>query len=488
MRNQLKTVFGQTAIYSLGNISTKLVGFVLLPLYTGYLTTAEYGILALLEVVNQILIAIFTLNLPTAMLRWCAETEEETEEKSIIFTVYISLLLIAVALFVAGYFAAGSISELLFGNAEYSDYIKVMFLASALNVANRHPLNLLRHRQKAGMYAAINVLKLSIILLLNIYFVAYERMGVMGVVVSLAIGEAFLSLATVVFIFRNFIFRLKIKILKEMLNYGVPLVFAALSSIALTFSDRFILQHYFGESEVGVYSLGYKIAAVINMFLIQSFSLGYLPFTFRQLKEPDSEKLFSKVMTYYTAALFYSALILSLFGKEILLLFSKNAEYLPAYTVIPFIALAFVFRGMQYNLSLSFHFSKRTGINAVIIVGAAILNIVLNYLIVPVYGFLGSGIAMAVSFLAMLIVTVKPAQANYRIPYETKRLAGIIGIALSAFVFYFIIDASYMPVYTGILLKAGLLFMSFAGLFLFGIISKGEIRFLKEKLGLKGSE
>jgi O-antigen/teichoic acid export membrane protein len=189
-------------------------------------------------------------------------------------------------------------------------------------------------------------------------------------------------------------------------------------------------------------------------------------------------------MTYYTTALLFSALFLSFFGKEILFLFSKNLDYLPAYTVIPFIAMAFVFRGMQYNISLSFHFSKKTGINAVIIVATAILNIALNFLFVPRFGFIGSGISMCVSFLVMLIISIKPAQKNYEIPYEKKKLYGLLSLAFTAFIIYFFVESLYISQWIKVLIKMGLILLTIISLFPLNIITKRETKYLLNKIGL----
>ncbi len=487
MKEQLKNIFSQTAIYSLGNISTKLVGFILLPLYTGYLTTSEYGILALLEVVSQILIAIFTFNLPIAMLRWISETKNQKEEKGIIFTTYISLIVIAAFTLFAGLLSTKALSLLIFQSDKYVQYLHVLLISASLTIINRHPLTLLRHREKAAFFAAVNILKLILILSLNIYFVAYAKTGILGVVISMALGEGFVTLATFPFLIKNLQIAIKLNVLKEMFAYGFPLVFAGLSSILLSFSDRFILQYFSGASQVGIYSLGYKISAVINMFLIQSFTLGYLPFTFKRFDKPDSGNLFARVMTYYTAALLYSAIFISFFAKELLLLLAENSDYYISYLVVPFIALAFVFRGMQYNFALSFHFTKKTKINAAIIVATAILNIALNLVLVPKYGFLGSGISMFISFLIMLIATIVPAQKEYSIPYEKSRLYKLLLIGLIAFSSFALIELLKLSEVTSLILKTAAVVLTIIIPFIFKVFYKSEIDFILNKLGIKQS-
>ena len=86
MEGQLKNVFKQSAIYSIGNFANKIIGFVLLPLYTDYLTIDDYGVLGLLEVMAVVLVTVLSFRIPTAMIRWCSDTENEEEQKSILYT------------------------------------------------------------------------------------------------------------------------------------------------------------------------------------------------------------------------------------------------------------------------------------------------------------------------------------------------------------------------------------------------------------------
>ena len=229
MLADLKNTVKQTSIYSIGNLSSKLIGFILLPLYTSYLTTAEYGILAIIEASGQILIGIFAFSLPTAMLRWCATEKEEEQQKSIVFTTLISTLLIAVSLSIVLIPFSSKFSILFFNHTRFTNYFIILFLSVSFGMLNNVPLNLIRLKEKSFFYIIITSLKFAAILLLNIYFVVYKKTGVEGIILSQLIGNILLLLLTTPFLLKNVILKFKFKILKEMFSYGFPLIFTAIS-------------------------------------------------------------------------------------------------------------------------------------------------------------------------------------------------------------------------------------------------------------------
>ncbi|MCB0752773.1 MAG: oligosaccharide flippase family protein, partial [Ignavibacteriae bacterium] len=356
MFNSLKATLKHSTIYGLGNISSKLVGFILLPLYTEYLTFDEYGILALLEITSQILVSIFSFNISTAMMRWVAEATDEDHQKTIVFTTLVSTTIISALLFVFILPFTNDLSYLFFSNVKFSNYIVLLFLTSSFGIHNLFPLTLMRLREKSSMFAILNTLKFALTLSLNYYFIAYPNMGVEGILISLLIGQLFLTLFSIPLVKANINLKFQLSILKEMFSYGFPLIFTTVFTLLLTMSDRFIIKYFYGDASVGIYSLGHKIASVINVLILQSFQLGFLPIAYKKVGAPDSQRFFAKTLTYYTFVLVISALAISLFSKELIVALAQKKEYWESYSVIPIITFAFVLRGIQYIYSLSFHY------------------------------------------------------------------------------------------------------------------------------------
>ena len=371
----LKDTVKHSFIYGLGNIASKLIGFVLLPLYTAHLSPSEYGILAIVEVLGQILVSVFSFNISTAMMRWAADAKDERDRKSIIFTSLSFTLVIAVLLPVILIPFSGNFSLLFFDSSKFGNYFLLLFLTSSLGIYNLIPLTIMRLRERSGIFAILNTIKFTITLLLNVYFIAYKGYGITGILLSLLIGQLFLTIFSLPIVVKNIIPKFKFSILREMLLYGVPLVFSTIFTLVFTMGDRFVIKSISGDASVGFYSLGHKIASVINVLILQSFQLGFLPIAYKKLGDADEKKFFSKVLTYYVLLLIFAALGLSLFGKEVLKTFALNKAYWVAYSVIPIISLAFVFKGIQYNFSLSFHYSKKTAYNALIVIITAFINV-----------------------------------------------------------------------------------------------------------------
>ena len=432
MFNQIKSTFRQTIIYSLGNLSSKVIGFILLPLYTDYLSINEYGILAILEATSQILIGIFGFNLTTSMMRWCASEKSFKTQKEIISSTLFSVILIA------GLFSLGSlpysreISELIFSSFNFENYIKILLLSVSFGIIANVPLEVIRFREKAGLYVFITITKFVLIVLLNIYFIVYEKMGVEGIILSQLIGFIYVIVFSLPFLLKNLTFSFQTKIIGEMFRFGFPLVFSTSALLTLSLGDRYIIKYFMDEASVGIYSLGHKVASVINVFILQSFQVGYLPIAYKKINDADAPRYFSKIATYLIFVLVLFALTLSLLSKEVIQLFSLNSDYWIAYTVVPLVSLAFVFKGMQYVFSLPFHFVKKTSYIAYIVTFTAILNIVLNIILVPLYGYLMAAVVMVGSYLVMALLYFFTAKKYYTIPFELNKIIIllVVGVVL----------------------------------------------------------
>ncbi|MDX1699023.1 MAG: oligosaccharide flippase family protein [Melioribacteraceae bacterium] len=451
MLSNLIDTLKHSTIYSLGNLLAKLVGFLLLPIYFHYLTVEEYGIFILLEVTGELFIATLHLNLPVAMMRWYSFSKDETDRKSIIFTslifiiaiaIFSSLLLIPLSQFFA---------KLILSDIYYSQHFSVLFAYVSFSIINRFILNIIRVKQRSGFYVFISFTRFLTILLLNIYFVAYLELGILGILYGFLIGQVVIIFLSIKLVWNSIVFKFNFAALKEMLKYGFPLIFSTLSGMILTLGDRYLLKFFLGEAAVGIYSAGYKIASIINIFINQPFQLGFLPIAFEQAKKDNPQRFFSKILTYKTLLLTLVVIVISFFGGEVIFLITSNADYFKAIPLIPIIAFIFVLKGIQYVISLSFHIVNKTYYNAFIVVSGSILNILLNIFLIPLFGVVGSPISMIISFSMMILAAYYFSQNEYYVPYEIRKIFIMILLAIA---FYFIgTEAESLSLLTNIGIK-----------------------------------
>lgn len=459
MFERIRSAAAQTVIYSIGNLAAKLTGFILLPLYTAHLSTAEYGTLGLLETLGQFLAATLAVSLPTALLRWVATEKNETKRKSIVFTTLISLTTILIIFNSIAIPLRDSISLWLFDRTDFSLYLSLLFLSMSFDVLNLVVLNLIRFHEKPGLYILINSIKLALILILNIYFITGLGMGVEGVILGQLIGSIALNVFSMVFLFRNITARFDWSAFKGMLKYGFPLIFTNISALVLALGDRFIIEEFLGLKDLGLYTMGYRIAGFINVFILQSFQLGFLPIAYKMFEEKDAKRFFSKVFTYFVLALLVSALFLSMFAKEAIMLFSPtNTDYWAAYAVVPLISLSFVFKGMQYYFSLGLHYTKQTSYNAGIVIVSALVSIGLNFILIPKIGIMGSAISINIATIVMMALYYYFSQRFYAIKFEFKRIAILFLICCFLFIL------GYLTSFWGIIISFTLKLILFASL------------------------
>lgn len=435
MLDKLKNTIKHSSIYSLGNLSAKLVGFILLPIYFHYLSIEEYGILALLEVTGQILLETLIISIPTAMMRWYSFAKDENEGKSIIFTSLIFIIAIAILSSLLLIPLSSFFARLILSDTYYSQHFSVLFAYVSFSIVNRLILNIIRVKQKSGFYVFISFARFLTILLLNIYFVAYLELGILGILYGLLIGQVVIIILSIKLVWKSIVFKFNYPALKEMLKYGFPLIFSTLSGMILTLGDRYLLKFFLGEAAVGIYSAGYKIASLVNIFINQPFQMGFLPIAFEQANKDNPQRFFSKILTYKTLLLSVVVIVISFFGGEVIFLITSNADYFKAIPLIPIIAFIFVVKGIQYVISLSFHIVNKTYYNALIVVSGSIINILLNILLLPLIGIIGSPISMIISFSLMIIATYYFSQREYFVPYEIKKIIIVLCIAIA---YYFI--------------------------------------------------
>jgi len=474
MRKELIHTARHTVIYSIGNLSTKLIGLVLLPLYTAKLTVENYGQFAILEVTMQFFIMVCGLRLVSGMMRWCSDTEDKKEQGSIIFTSYLAMIALAFVLNLIFQPLRSTWSQIFFHTADFNFYFTLLFINVGLEIINSIPMNVLRFRQQSVQYVVLFSLKMLTALSLNIYFIGYAHRGIDGILLSHVCANGLLLLLSIPIIIKNSYYKFRMNSLKQMVQYSLPLVFTAISVQLLSMGDRFILKYYLTYDDVAIYSLAYKIAGVINVFLIQSFTLGFLPVAYRMSGRSDGKAFFIRVHTYFAGLLVVAALLLSLFSREVLALFVRNDAYLAAAAFVPPLAFTFVFKGLQYIYSLGFHYVKKTRYNALIVFGGVILNFLLNFMLIPRWGIWGASISTVISSVALASAFYYYSSKLYPVKYKVHTVGAMLALAGAIVAIQGLVNVHTIAL--SILVKVALVAVFAVLLFVLRIFSFNELK------------
>ena len=430
---KLKNTLKHTAIYGLGNTATKLIGIILLPLYTKELSVSEYGVLGILEITIIILTQVLTMGQPLAFLRYHDLDSYILKRKSILFTQFSFVFALGLSFHILGQYIAPRAASFFSRPAEFTHFFKLCIYIIPLQIINILFLNVLRAKEKSSLYAIVSCLKFTTILVCNIYFVAHLRIGVLGILYSYLTGEIVMLILLIPLMLKEMTLKFDPGILNLTLSFGFPLIFVSLANILLNMGDRYILKFLVDYKEVGLYNLGYKFAGLMNMLLIQSFTLALLPIAQKMYGKEGDKRFYTKMMTYLMFVLAWTGLALSIFSREIIEIFTSNRAYWASADVVPFLVLAYLFSGAKSVANLGLYLTAKTNYIAYNTIGAMILNIGLNFILIPKFGMMGAAVATLLSFMVLFFTTIFCANQFYRIPYENSKYLKLILLSVILF-------------------------------------------------------
>jgi O-antigen/teichoic acid export membrane protein len=432
MLSFLKSAIKNSLIYGLGNVSTKIIGFILLPIYTSNLSVQQYGILGLLEVSSQILISVFGLSLTYPFFRWYWDKEFIEKRHSIMFSCMTCLLFVVLILIGAVILFADQISLILFDSSQYSLLVIMLSVSASLQILASIPSSLLQLQQKATLFTTVNIAQLTTSLIITIICVAYLKLNVLGIYIGQTIGFILYFALLSNYILKNITPVFSWTILKGMLAVSLPLVFSSIAGVVINIADRYFLRYMGNLTEVGIYSLGYRIANTLYVIVVMSINLAIVPMLYKLMDDPRSKRVCSKTMTYVAFGVMFCVIGISFLGREIIRVVALNPEYWNSYKIIPFVSFAIYFGMLKDISSIGLNLTKKTKIISGIVITISLVNILSNTLLIPILQTIGASISALISQLFFFLLIVIYAQKYYFVPYEWGKiiLITILGVAI----------------------------------------------------------
>ena len=483
---QLLQLSRESVIYGLSSAASQIVGFFLIPLYTHYLTTDQYGVLEILNTTLPLLAIIFTMGLTAALFRTYFKYQDDASRRKVASTILVfltvtSALLTGLLLLLAGHF-----STLIFHSSDYAMDFRLVFLTLFFNTGSAIAFSVFRARRQPTRYALASIAQFLISITLNIVFVIGLHTGIRGILEGNLIASALVYLPLTANLVKQCGLRLSTLDLKEMLAFGLPLVPAALGGWILVMADRYFLQFLSTPDQVGLYSLGYKFGLVIQAMVVGPIQLAWLPFLFSAAKGKESGRMYSRIFTYYILVILPIALAISVLSREVLAIMAEPSYY-DAYKVIPMITLSYVLYGCFYMLPVGINLEAKTKYLALLVGGAAILNLGLNYALVPGHGMMGSAVATLICYALLPVGAYFISRRYLRVDYEWIRITKIIVAAAVIYAASLFAGRSYPLVHSHVTVGAFklLILLTFPGLlYLLGFYRREEISKARELIGL----
>ena len=294
MSNESKKLIKDSAIYGATGVLQKAISVLLLPLYTVYLTPSDYGVITILTITAQLMNPFATLMVGSGLSRIILYRKKN--EKIAMKTAFQIVVIGGGIIYTSLILFSGQLSWLLLGANDYANLLRMLFASAFLGNLGHVVMQKVRIQKKPVLYMCLNCTQFFLTLVLNVYFVAVRRMGIEGIVLSMLTISCLFSPVYVALLMRYFSARFSVKYMREMLSFSVPLVPSQISSSILTLSDRYFLGHYSDLRNVGLYSIGYRIAMVMD-FAIQGIQLALFPAIFSIARERNGVAFFRKSLT-----------------------------------------------------------------------------------------------------------------------------------------------------------------------------------------------
>jgi O-antigen/teichoic acid export membrane protein len=480
MFDKLKELTKDTAIYGVSTMVGRFLNFILVPLYTNIFLPAEYGIIQLIYAYMAILNIVFIYGLDSAYLKFAA-FKDIGDEKDNFSTPYIAVFVTSLLisfLIVINSEAIGSSLRI------PSEYQYLIYLAAAILFLDANvviPFLKLRLDRRAKIFSLFRVINISVNIVLNIYLIIILHWGIEAILISNLIASAVSLLLVSFTIIKNFKLKFHSLLFKRLLKFGLPFLPAGFAVMLVQVIDVPILEKLTDLKTVGIYKANYKLG-IFMMLFVNMFQFAWQPFFLQNAKEPNAKEMFSKILTYFTLVGSIILVVLSLFITDLAQIkiagFSiVGSQYWAGLQIVPIILLAYLINGMYSVFSAGIYIEEKSIYVPFITGTGALVNVVANFLLIPVLSFTGAAIATLSSYFVMALGYYYVTQKFFKVKYELKRIGHIfIAIILVGVLYYYLLSTG------NLLFPFKLILLILFTLYIYFIaVNRDEINLIKKK-------
>jgi len=431
--SEIRQLGKHAMVYGVGIAVGRLAGLIMLPIYTRFLTQADYGVLELLTVTVDFLGTIASVGIGSAVFKFYTDAETDDEKRALVSTASLALMGLTACLALLGFVGAPFLSDIVLGADGQARYFQLFFVIYLLQSIEAIPLLYLRARNRSVAFATINVVRLILSLSLNIYFVVHLRLGVPGVLYSSLITGAVFSSSLAAYLFRATGVRFVREHARRLLRFGAPMVAWFLSNFLIVFSDRYFLKNFAGAAAVGIYSVSFRFAILINAFGFRPFNLVWGPRRFEIAKRADGLDTIRKVFGYLNVILGLVAALIILFAGDAIRILTPAPFHVAARAIAPLVVAQVLYHLVAFP-NLSMLLTERTRVLGSVAFVTAAIVLSLNYALIPRFGFMGAAYATLIAYGLRFIIVWAVAQRIHRLEYGWGHVAttyAVLGVPVA---------------------------------------------------------
>ena len=457
----IKRLAQQTAIYGIPSILGRILGYLLVPLYTRVFIPEAYGVVNVFYSFVSFLKVILTYGMETAFFRF---NEHEQDKEKVYSTGMVSLLVSSVLFLLFVSLFSGSIARWI-DYPDHQNYIIWFAWILALDAIAAIPFAKLRAQNKAKRFAAINMANICINIGLNLFFIilcplilAHNSHSIAARAIHLIyrsdwgieyifISNLVASIITLMLLLPQMIkiqWKIDPELWRRMFFYAFPLLFAGMAGIINETFDRIMLRYLLPGSaamatyQVGIYAACYKISILMTIF-IQAYRYAAEPFFFSKSRDKDAKVVYARIMDYFIIIVSLIFLVTMVYLDDFIMPVLVGKAYWEGKIVIPVLMLANLFLGVYYNLSIWYKLTGKTSWGAWLSVIGAAITLVLNFWWIPrsadhlIHGYYGSAWATLICYGSMMVISYLIGQKYFPVKYNLGKFFSYLGLSLALY-------------------------------------------------------
>jgi O-antigen/teichoic acid export membrane protein len=442
LARQITRLARHSAVYGLGGLVSRILAVLLLPLYTKYLSKADYGAIETLIALTTVLVIVLRAGISSAFFRFYFDATDDDSRKLVVRTSFWFTMTSATAGLVVGVALAPQIASTL--NAVTASEVRAAFVGLWAQMNYEQLTSLFRVEERSVAFALSSLANVLITVAATVLLVAVWHKGPVGVLVGNFLGT--LAVYFALLAYRRYQLGLQFgrRLFREMNRFGMPLVPSALALWTVNFVDRVLLNRIAGAGELGLYSLGVRVASVV-LFLFIAFRTAWPAFAYSIEDDDEARRTYGFVLTYLLLVCCWVSLALGLLAPWLVRLLASRPEFYPASRVVSPLAFSTTAYAAYVVVAIGVSRARYTRFNWVVTGAGAVLNVGLNLILIPPYGMMGAAIATVAAYTLMFVGMTLNAQRVYPVPYQWRRVVTLVGAAVGLTVVGKLVHAS-LPV------------------------------------------
>lgn len=431
----VRRMAGNAGIYFAGNILRQLVGFLMLPVYTRFLTPADYGVIGLIMFAITLVEPLFGARLGLAIPKYYADMVARDKKAMVVSTALLITGSVSTLSMVALILFRHSVSVGLFDTPDYSLVVGLFAVLIVTQAMEYNALVYIRLQQRPWLYVSVNLAKLIAQLSLNIWLVVFKEYGVLGIAISAMSSSTIFALILIVYTFYHVGLGFDRKMALVMFKFCWPLWLAGLAGLYIGSSNRFYMRFFSSLDDIGLYELAVKFSTILTMLVWEPFQQYWQIERFQCYKLDKGKLIFQNVFMVISTILLVVGLGVTIFSVPVIKIMASQ-EFHSASNAIPFLVAGAVFSSLSMYFNFSFFVTDNTmwisKINYII----AVLITLFYFIFIPLWGYVGSALAVCcaqiVQFLIMYFVSrrfydMEILLNNFTFIFMVSCVAGVVG-------------------------------------------------------------